>query len=171
MSSCSILNLRKSIDINARIISVQSGSIIAVEDLTADTENDYHNLVEQLTAKIMRIYSKGATGFRSYACLGAPSTPTEVSNSRPRRPHVSGNHRAADRHSPGPGIPHYSVRQRERVVVINCEHRPLNEPIKGFSGGLAPATQGPRPPPSTSGGNRCTLTKFIVLTKTDFPRY
>jgi TolB-like protein len=54
----SILNLRKSIDINARIISVQSGSIIAVEDITADTDNDYHNLVKQLTAKIMRILPK-----------------------------------------------------------------------------------------------------------------
>lgn len=50
----SILNLRNSIDINARILSVQSGSIIAAEDIGADTDKDYHDLVKQLTAKIMQ---------------------------------------------------------------------------------------------------------------------
>ena len=50
----SILKLRNSIDINARIISVQSGSIIAAEDIGADTDKDYQDLVKQLTAKIMQ---------------------------------------------------------------------------------------------------------------------
>lgn len=48
----SILKLRNSIDINARIINVQSGSIIAAEDISADTDKNYHDLVKQLTAKI-----------------------------------------------------------------------------------------------------------------------
>ncbi|OGR17322.1 MAG: hypothetical protein A2X81_08480 [Desulfobacterales bacterium GWB2_56_26] len=50
----SILKLRNSIDINARIISVQSGSIIAAEDISTDTDKDYRDLVKQLTAKIMQ---------------------------------------------------------------------------------------------------------------------
>jgi TolB-like protein len=50
----SILKLRNSIDINARIINVQSGSIIAAENISTDTDKDYHDLVKQLTAKIMQ---------------------------------------------------------------------------------------------------------------------
>ena len=50
----SILKLKNMIDINARIISVQSGSIIAAESIRSDADKDYHNLVEQLTAKIMQ---------------------------------------------------------------------------------------------------------------------
>lgn len=50
----SILKVRNSIDINARIINVQSGSIIAAEEISADADKDYRDLVKQLTAKIMQ---------------------------------------------------------------------------------------------------------------------
>ena len=50
----SILKLKDTMDINARIISVQSGSIIAAENISSDTDKDYHGLVKQLTTKIMQ---------------------------------------------------------------------------------------------------------------------
>ncbi|KJS03372.1 MAG: hypothetical protein VR65_01585 [Desulfobulbaceae bacterium BRH_c16a] len=50
----SILKVRNTMDINARIISVQSGSIIAAESISSNSDKDYHELVKQLTAKIMQ---------------------------------------------------------------------------------------------------------------------
>ena len=50
----SILKLKNTMDINARIISVQSGSIIAAENISSDSDRDYHELVKQLTTKIMQ---------------------------------------------------------------------------------------------------------------------
>ncbi|MBU1567384.1 MAG: hypothetical protein KJ630_17390 [Proteobacteria bacterium] len=50
----SVLNLRDTIEINSRVISVESGSIIAAENIRGGPESDLHNLVDQLTTKIMR---------------------------------------------------------------------------------------------------------------------
>jgi len=50
----SILKLNNSIDINARIISVESGSIIAAESIRGKVNDDYYILVEKLTDKIMQ---------------------------------------------------------------------------------------------------------------------
>lgn len=50
----SVLRLGDSIEINSRVISVESGSIIAAENIRGDTSEDMHNLVDRLTAKIMR---------------------------------------------------------------------------------------------------------------------
>ena len=50
----SVLRLGNSIEINSRVISVESGSIIAAENIRGNTGEDMHNLVDRLTIKIMR---------------------------------------------------------------------------------------------------------------------
>lgn len=52
--SGSVLNLRGSVEINSRVISVESGSIIAAENIRSSADSDLHNLVDELTAKIIR---------------------------------------------------------------------------------------------------------------------
>lgn len=50
----SVLKIGTAIEINSRVISVESGSIIAAENIRAGTNSDLHTLVDQLTDKIMR---------------------------------------------------------------------------------------------------------------------
>lgn len=50
----SFLKLRETIEINSRVISVESGSIMAAENIRTGADSDLHSLVDQLTAKIMR---------------------------------------------------------------------------------------------------------------------
>ncbi len=50
----SVLKLRDTIEINSRVISVESGSIIAAENIRGNSDSDLHSLVDQLTSKIMR---------------------------------------------------------------------------------------------------------------------
>lgn len=50
----SVLKLHGTIEISSRVISVESGSIIAAETIRSNADSDLHNLVDQLTAKIMR---------------------------------------------------------------------------------------------------------------------
>ena len=50
----SVLKIKDSIEINSRVISVESGSIIAAENIRGNPNSDLHNLVDDLTGKIMR---------------------------------------------------------------------------------------------------------------------
>lgn len=52
--SGSVLKIRDSIEINSRVISVESGSIIAADNIRDSANNDLHLLVDELTAKILR---------------------------------------------------------------------------------------------------------------------
>ncbi len=52
--SGSVLKIDNTIEINARVISVESGSIIAAENIRGTTNSDLHRLVNRLTSKIMR---------------------------------------------------------------------------------------------------------------------
>ncbi len=50
----SVLKLKNSIEINSRVISVESGSIIAAENIRGGTSDDLQSLVELLTKRIIR---------------------------------------------------------------------------------------------------------------------
>ncbi|BCL62454.1 hypothetical protein DGMP_31470 [Desulfomarina profundi] len=50
----SVLKLKNSIEINSRVISVESGSIIAAENIRGSTSDDLQSLVELLTKRIIR---------------------------------------------------------------------------------------------------------------------
>ncbi len=52
--SGSLVKIKNSIEINARVISVESGSIIAAEYIRSNTSSDLQALVYKLTTKIMR---------------------------------------------------------------------------------------------------------------------
>lgn len=52
--SGSVLKMQDSIEINSRVISVESGSIIAADNIRGSASNDLHLLVDELTAKILR---------------------------------------------------------------------------------------------------------------------
>jgi len=52
--SGSVLKIDNTIEINTRVISVESGSIIAAENIRGTTNSDLHRLINRLTAKIMR---------------------------------------------------------------------------------------------------------------------
>lgn len=51
--SGSLLKLEDAIDINARVISVESGSIIAAENIRSSAKSDLHALVDELIARIL----------------------------------------------------------------------------------------------------------------------
>lgn len=50
----SVLKIGKTIEINSRVIDVESGSIIAAENIRSNAETDLYGLVIQLTSKIMQ---------------------------------------------------------------------------------------------------------------------
>ena len=50
----SVLKLQNSVDVNSRVFSVKSGSIIASENIRGDAGSDLHGLVDELTGKIIR---------------------------------------------------------------------------------------------------------------------
>ncbi|WP_457576910.1 FlgO family outer membrane protein [Desulfomarina sp.] len=50
----SVLKLKNSIEINSRVISVESGSIIAAENIRGSASDDLQSLVELLTKRIIR---------------------------------------------------------------------------------------------------------------------
>lgn len=50
----SVMKDRRAIEVNARVISVESGEIIAAENFRGTSERDLHGLVDQLTASIIR---------------------------------------------------------------------------------------------------------------------
>lgn len=50
----SVLKQQNSLDINSRVFSVESGSIIAAESIHGDAGSDLHGLVDELTGKIIR---------------------------------------------------------------------------------------------------------------------
>jgi TolB-like protein len=50
----SVLKLRNTIEINSRVISVESGSIIAAENIRGSSSDDLQSLVELLTKRIIR---------------------------------------------------------------------------------------------------------------------
>lgn len=52
--SGSVLKIHDSIEINSRVISVESGSIIAADNIRGSANSDLHLLVDELTAKILR---------------------------------------------------------------------------------------------------------------------
>jgi TolB-like protein len=50
----SVLKLRDTIEINSRVISVESGSIIAAENMRSNSGSDLHALVDDMIVKILR---------------------------------------------------------------------------------------------------------------------
>ena len=52
--SGSVLRIRDTVEINSRVIDVESGSIIAAENIRGNASTDLYGLVVELTAKIMR---------------------------------------------------------------------------------------------------------------------
>ena len=50
----SVLKMRDTIEINSRVISVESGSIIAAENIRSGSSSDLHALVDELIAKILQ---------------------------------------------------------------------------------------------------------------------
>ncbi len=50
----SLLKSRKAMEMNTRLISVQSGSIIAAESIQSNRDSDLHTLIDQLTDKVIR---------------------------------------------------------------------------------------------------------------------
>ena len=65
----SVIKDRRAIEVNARVISVESGEIIAGESFRGNSEEELHGMVDQLTASIIRNFP--LTG---YVVKKAPGT-------------------------------------------------------------------------------------------------
>ncbi|OGR18728.1 MAG: hypothetical protein A2X81_01310 [Desulfobacterales bacterium GWB2_56_26] len=50
----SVIKDRRTIEVNARVISVESGEIIAAESFRGNSEEELHGMIDQLTASIIR---------------------------------------------------------------------------------------------------------------------